>query len=462
MNIYNTLSGAVEPLEPTGRAITFYVCGITPYDTTHLGHAFTYTVADVLVRHLEGQGLAVRYVQNVTDIDDDILRKAAEVGEDWRALGNRWTSHFIRDMQVLNVRPPDEYPRATDVIPDIVTAVRALIERGLAYVSGGSVYYHVDAWPAFGRLSHLPRSEMLDVANERGNRPDDPHKRDPLDFVLWQAQAPGEPTWDSPWGPGRPGWHIECSVMSTRFLGPTLDFHGGGGDLVFPHHECEIAQAEALTGRSPFVRAWLHTAMVEHEGAKMSKSLGNLVMVRDLLKHWSPDALRLYLGRHHYRRRMEPRSRRARPRCTARGEAARRGHGVRGRRRAAGRGRRRGRLHRGDERRSEHTVGARQARIPGRRRARRGAGRPPCGDRPGPRATARSGVRTAPRPAGRRGAGDARLGRASPPLPRPSEPAVVSASKLSSATCRASSRMVGAMWSAPASTSCCCSSADSS
>jgi L-cysteine:1D-myo-inositol 2-amino-2-deoxy-alpha-D-glucopyranoside ligase len=301
VNLYNTLSGAVEPLEPTGRAVTFYVCGITPYDTTHLGHAFTYTVADVLVRHLEGQGLAVRYVQNVTDIDDDILRKAAEVGVDWRALGNRWTSHFIGDMQALNVRPPDDYPRATDVIPDIVTAVGGLIERGLAYVSGGSVYYHVDAWPAYGRLSALPRFEMLAVANERGNRPDDPHKRDPLDFVLWQAQGPGEPSWDSPWGPGRPGWHIECSVMSTRLLGSTLDLHGGGGDLVFPHHECEIAQAEPLTGRTPFVRTWLHTAMVEYQGAKMSKSLGNLVMVRDLLKDWSPDALRLYLGRHHYR-----------------------------------------------------------------------------------------------------------------------------------------------------------------
>jgi L-cysteine:1D-myo-inositol 2-amino-2-deoxy-alpha-D-glucopyranoside ligase len=220
---------------------------------------------------------------------------------DWRALGNRWTSHFIRDMQVLNVRPPDEYPRATDVIPDIVTAVGALIERGLAYVSGGGVYYRVNAWPAFGLLSHLPRSEMLGVANERGNRPDDPRKRDPLDFVLWQGAEPGEPTWDSPWGPGRPGWHIECSVMSTRFLGPTLDVHGGGGDLVFPHHECEIAQAEPVTGCSPFARVWLHTAMVEHEGAKMSKSLGNLVMVRNLLKHWSPDALRLYLGQHYYR-----------------------------------------------------------------------------------------------------------------------------------------------------------------
>ena len=251
MNFYSTLSGAMEPFAPVGRSASLYVCGITPYDTTHLGHAFTYTTADLLVRHLEGQGIAVRYVQNVTDIDDDILRKAAEVGEDWQALGNRWTAHFIRDMQSLNVRPPDEYPRATEFIPEIVSAAQLLIERGHAYASGGSVYYHVDAWPTFGALSHLPRGEMLAVANERGNRPGDTNKRDPLDFVLWQAQAPGEPAWDSPWGRGRPGWHIECSVMSTRTLGPNLDFHSGGGDLVFPHHECEIAQTEAITARSP-------------------------------------------------------------------------------------------------------------------------------------------------------------------------------------------------------------------
>jgi len=302
MNLYNTEHEALEPLRPTGRAVGLYVCGITPYDTTHLGHAFTYAVADVLVRHLESQGLPVRYVQNVTDIDDDILGKAADVGEDWRALGNRWTAHFIGDMQQLNIRPPDHYPRATDVIPDIVTAAAALVERGLAYVSGGSVYYAVGDWPAFGRLCHLSRSEMLPVANARGNRPHDPRKRDPLDFVLWQAQAPGEPAWPSPWGPGRPGWHIECSVMSARYLGPTLDVHAGGTDLIFPHHECEIAQSEALTGRAPFVRCWLHTAMVEHDGAKMSKSLGNLIMVRDLLQRWSADALRLYLSWHHYRR----------------------------------------------------------------------------------------------------------------------------------------------------------------
>jgi L-cysteine:1D-myo-inositol 2-amino-2-deoxy-alpha-D-glucopyranoside ligase len=278
-----------------------YVCGITPYDTTHLGHAFTYVAVDILARYLEHKGWPVIYVQNVTDIDDDILRKAGEVGEDWRALGNRWTVHYIDDMQALNVRPPDHLPRATSAIPEIISSVQALLARGLAYESGGSVYYRVDAWPRFGKLSHLPRGDMLPIANERGNRPDDPHKLDPLDFVLWQTQAPGEPAWDSPWGPGRPGWHIECSTLSTQTLGATIDIHGGGSDLIFPHHECEIAQAEPLTPGAPFVRVWLHTAMVEHEGAKMSKSLGNLVMVRDLLQRWSPDAVRLYLGNHHYR-----------------------------------------------------------------------------------------------------------------------------------------------------------------
>ena len=302
MNLYNTRSRAIEEFHPRAGSISLYVCGITPYDTTHLGHAFTYTAADVLVRYLESQGLTVRYVQNVTDIDDDIVRKAREVGEDWRTLGDRWTAHFIRDMQALNVRPPDAYPRASDVIPEIVEAVRALIARGLAYQSGGSVYFHVDAWPEFGQLGQLTRAEMLSVANERGNRPHDPNKRNPLDFVLWQAQAPGEPAWKSPWGPGRPGWHIECSVMSMQFLGKTIDIHGGGEDLAFPHHECEIAQVEPVTGAKPFVRVWLHAAMVEHEGAKMSKSLGNLVMVSDLLRRWPADSVRLYLSRHHYRR----------------------------------------------------------------------------------------------------------------------------------------------------------------
>ena len=301
MKLFNALSQNLETFTPRREAVTIYVCGITPYDTTHLGHAFTYAVFDVLIRYLEYRGDPVRYVQNVTDIDDDILRKAGEVGEDWRSLGNRWTAYFIRDMKALNVRPPDHFPGATNVIPEIIDIVSQLLAAGLAYEAGGSVYFHVDSWGKFGRLSRIPRAEMLSVANERGNRPDDPHKQDPLDFVLWQAQAPGEPAWDSPWGPGRPGWHIECSTMATSLLGETIDIHGGGGDLIFPHHECEIAQAEGATGNHPFVRFWMHAAMVHHDGAKMSKSLGNLVMARDLLQDWSPDALRLYLASHHYR-----------------------------------------------------------------------------------------------------------------------------------------------------------------
>ncbi len=300
MHLYNALTRTIEPFTPHGDAVTVYVCGITPYDTTHLGHAFTYTVFDVLIRYLEHKGLRVRYAQNVTDIDDDILRKGREVGEDWQALGNRWTVHFMQDLQTLNVRPPDYYPRATDVIPEIVASVQQLIAAGVAYESQGSVFFHVDDWPAFGQLSHLPRADMLAIANQRGNRPDDPRKRDPLDFVLWQAQQPGEPAWESPWGPGRPGWHIECSTMSTQFLDTTVDIHGGGGDLIFPHHECEIAQVEPITGQ-PFVRFWMHAAMVFHDGEKMSKSLGNLVMARDLLKTYTPDALRVYLAMHHYR-----------------------------------------------------------------------------------------------------------------------------------------------------------------
>lgn len=299
MQLYNALTHTIEPFD-AADPVTVYVCGITPYDTTHLGHAFTYATYDLLIRYLEFGGRSVLYAQNVTDIDDDVLRKARELGEDWQALGNRWTAHFLQDLRELNLRPPDFYPRATAVIADIVAAVEELLAAGVAYEAGGSVYYHVDAWPDFGKLSRIPRSEMLPIANERGNFPEDPNKRDPLDFVLWQAAKPGEPTWPSPWGPGRPGWHIECSSMVRRYLGESIDVHGGGYDLIFPHHECGIAQMEPVTGK-PFVRFWMHAAMVYHEGEKMSKSLGNLVMARDLLKTYTPDALRLYLARHHYR-----------------------------------------------------------------------------------------------------------------------------------------------------------------
>jgi len=300
LKLYNTLTREIQEFAPQRGQIGIYVCGITPYDTTHLGHAFTYSVADILIRYLEYQGRSVRYVQNVTDVDDDLLRVAGERQEDWRRMGDRWTSHYIEDMAALNVRPPDVLPRATDVIPQIIESVEKLLQAGVAYATEGGVYFDLEAWPAYGRLSRLAPEEMLPIANERGNRPDDPNKRRPLDFVLWQSQAPGEPAWDSPWGPGRPGWHIECSTMASQFIGQTVDLHAGGEDLIFPHHESEIAQTEPLTGER-FAGHWLHIAPVRHLGEKMSKSLGNLVMVRGLLDRWSPDAIRIYLARHHYR-----------------------------------------------------------------------------------------------------------------------------------------------------------------
>lgn len=301
MQLYNTLSGRIEPFEPRDGRVGIYVCGITPYDTTHIGHAFTYVVFDVLVRYLRYKGYQVRYVQNVTDIDDDILRRAAQIGVPWDELARMETARYVQDMGELNVLPPDVFPWATQEIATMIEIIQALLERGYAYESGGSVYYAVRADPEYGQLSKLDYAEMLRTANERGNIPDDPNKRDPLDFVLWQAAKPGEPTWDSPWGPGRPGWHIECSAMSMRYLGPTVDIHGGGADLIFPHHESEIAQSEHYTGVKPFVRIWMHTGMVRLGNEKMSKSLGNLVMVRDVLKRYSADALRLYLLSFPYR-----------------------------------------------------------------------------------------------------------------------------------------------------------------
>ena len=305
MQLYNSRSQRKDEFIPQDDQVSIYVCGITPYDTTHLGHAFTYASFDILIRYLEWQNIQVRYTQNVTDIDDDVLRKSKQVGKSWNALGNEWTVHFIDDMRALNIRPPDFYPRATEVIPEIIATNRELIARGAAYESNGNVYFDVDASPIFGELSHLPREEMLPIANERGNNPDDPNKRKPLDFVLWQAKADDEPAWPSPWGEGRPGWHIECTAMVHKFLGPTIDIHGGGADLIFPHHECEIAQSVCATGVFPFARNWVHIAMVRMDGEKMSKSLGNLVMVSDLLKEYSADELRLYLASYQYRQPWE-------------------------------------------------------------------------------------------------------------------------------------------------------------
>lgn len=305
MKLFTTLTQSLEEFVPLGDPVRIYVCGITPYDTTHLGHAFTYISFDTLIRYLEYNGYKVKYVQNVTDIDDDILRKARELGMTWDELGRREIERFLRDMDALNVRRPDVYTKATEEIPGIIEIVQTLLLRGYAYERKGCVFYDVRHDPDFGGMARAIGLEsyeaMLKIANERGNYPDDPRKKDPLDFVLWQAQAPGEPAWGSPWGPGRPGWHIECSAMSMHYLGPQLDIHGGGADLAFPHHTCEIAQSEHFTGKKPFARFWIHTGMVYQGGEKMSKSLGNLTLVSDLLKSYSPDAIRIVLQNHHYR-----------------------------------------------------------------------------------------------------------------------------------------------------------------
>ncbi len=306
MKLFNTLTQSLEEFVPIDeKFVRIYVCGVTPYDTTHLGHAFTYVSFDTLIRYLEFRGYTVKYVQNVTDIDDDILRKARELGMDWKDLGNRETERYLSDMDTLNVRRPDVYARATEEIPAMLEIISTLLARGYAYESGGNVYFSVKQDPHFSAMPCAiglkDYHAMLTIANERGNHPDDPRKKDPLDFVLWQAQAPGEPAWASPWGPGRPGWHIECSAMSMRYLGEQLDIHGGGADLAFPHHTCEIAQSEYFTRKAPFSRFWMHTGMVYQEGEKMSKSLGNLTLVSDLLKDYSPDAIRVVLQHHHYR-----------------------------------------------------------------------------------------------------------------------------------------------------------------
>ncbi len=305
MQLYNTQTRNIERVTPRDGALGIYVCGITPYDTTHIGHAFTFLTFDILIRHLRAKEIAVTYVQNVTDIDDDILRKAKELGETWTDLAQRETAKYLQDMRDLNALMPDHYVRATDHIPEMLAIIERLVAEEHAYQSGGSVYFSVASDPEFGKLSHLASAEMLPIANERGNNPDDPNKRDPLDFILWQAAAAGEPTWESPYGPGRPGWHIECSAMASRYLGETIDIHGGGADLIFPHHECEIAQSELAFGVEPFAQIWSHVAMVDYQGEKMSKSLGNLVLIRDLLESYHPDAIRLYLFSNHYRANWE-------------------------------------------------------------------------------------------------------------------------------------------------------------
>ena len=300
MRLYDTAREAIVPFEPAGNIVTMYTCGITPYDSTHLGHAATYLTYDVLQRRLRDMGHDTRCVRNVTDVDDSILPKARELGVHYLDLAAAELARFDADMERLEMIPAFSEPRATSAIPDIRGFIGMVLDRGFAYQAGGAVYFEVANYPKFGEISHYSREQMLDLAAERGGNVADPNKRDPLDFVLWQPSLDDEPAWESLWGPGRPGWHIECSALCLRELGTTIDLHGGGSDLIFPHHECEAAQSQAATGE-PLVRHWMHQAMVRMDGEKMSKSLGNLVFVSDLAMLWDPRAIRLACVGHHYR-----------------------------------------------------------------------------------------------------------------------------------------------------------------
>ena len=299
MRLYDTAQAAVIDIE-LDEQVRMYVCGITPYDSTHLGHAATYLSYDLLIRRLEDLGHTVQLVRNVTDVDDSILPKARELGIDFLELAEMEMDRFDQDMVALNTRRADAEPRATESIDDMIKIIEKLVDRGHTYTTEGTTYFDISTFPDFGKLSHLNEQEMVVLAAERGGRPDDPKQKNPLDFVLWQPSADDEPSWESPFGTGRPGWHIECSAMSMRALGPTIDIHGGGADLIFPHHECEIAQSESVNGE-PFSRYWIHAGLVAYQGTKMSKSLGNLVFVSELRKEIDPRAIRLALMAHHYR-----------------------------------------------------------------------------------------------------------------------------------------------------------------
>ena len=303
MRLYDTARRAVVPFEP-GPLVTMYTCGITPYDATHIGHASTFVAYDVLQRRLIDIGHEVRCVRNVTDVDDPLFAKARQLGIHYLDLAAGEEARFERDMEALNALPTYSSPRASSAIPDIRGFIGMVLERGYAYESEGSVYFDVSKFESFGSVSGYSRDQMLAFARERGGDVDNPAKRDPLDFVLWQPSALDEPAWDAVWGAGRPGWHIECSALALRELGETIDLHGGGSDLIFPHHECERAQSESVTGR-PFVRHWMHVAMVFKDGAKMSKSLGNLEFVDALRRVWDPRAIRLAIIVNHYRHEWE-------------------------------------------------------------------------------------------------------------------------------------------------------------
>ena len=297
MKLYNTLSGKLEEFTPSGDVVKMYVCGITPYAPCHLGHAMSYVIFDVLRRYLEYLGHNVQHVQNFTDIDDKIIRRSQEEQVSPDELADRHIAEYMESMDALNVKRAAVYPRATQEIPRIIEVTGSLIDKGYAYAADGDVYFRVTKSPEYGKLSHRTLVGMIAGARVEV----DPSKENPMDFVLWKGAKPGEPAWESPWGPGRPGWHIECTAMSLSYLGDTLDIHGGGQDLVFPHHENETAQSEAYTGKGPFARYWVHNGLLHMGHDKMSKSLGNLVSLQEGLKRYSADTLRIFFLSSHYR-----------------------------------------------------------------------------------------------------------------------------------------------------------------
>lgn len=298
VRVYNTLTRQKEefvPKEP-GK-VSIYVCGVTPYNHPHIGNARPFITWDVIKRYLKHCGYQVHHVQNFTDIDDKIIRTANNEGVAWNVIAERYIASYFEVMDKLNVSRADSYPKVSDHITEIIDMVSALVSKGIAYEIDGDVYYSVEKFPDYGKLSGRNLDDM-----KAGARVDvDDRKQHPMDFALWKSAKPGEPAWESPWGPGRPGWHIECSAMSLKYLGESFDFHGGGSDLIFPHHENEIAQSEACTGCSPFVRYWLHNGFITVNEEKMSKSLGNFFLVQDILEHYSPEVLRFFIIATHYR-----------------------------------------------------------------------------------------------------------------------------------------------------------------
>ncbi len=297
MKIYDTLSGEKREFAPSGDEVRMYVCGVTPYGPSHVGHAMSYIIFDVVRRYLEYQGHQVRHVQNFTDVDDKLIERAHREETTVEALAQRYIDEYFQEMGALNVQEAHVYPRASQEVPRIVESIGGLIDKGAAYAANGDVYFRVTHAASYGKLSRRSLESMRAGARVEARE----HKEHPMDFALWKAAKPGEPQWDSPWGPGRPGWHIECSVMASAHLGQPVDIHGGGQDLIFPHHENEIAQSEALSEGTPFANFWLHNGLLQMAEEKMSKSTGILVTVREALERFSPDGLRLSVLGSHYR-----------------------------------------------------------------------------------------------------------------------------------------------------------------